>query len=73
MWPPFGKELLILFFHRSMFSLYYVYLLFFHFGFEGGTLGLIASVPGHCLPFAYQWTFEREELLSCAFKGRWAF
>ena len=23
-----------------------------HFRFEGGTLFLIASVPGHCLPFA---------------------
>ena len=22
-----------------------------HFGFQGGTLDLIPSVPGHCLPF----------------------
>ena len=24
---------------------------YFHFGSEGGTLVLITSVPGHCLPF----------------------
>ena len=24
-----------------------------HFGFEGRTLVLIASVPGHCLPFTF--------------------
>ena len=24
-----------------------------HFGFEGGTLVLIASVPGHCLTFTF--------------------
>ena len=24
-----------------------------HFGFEGGTLVLIASVPGHCLPITF--------------------
>ena len=24
-----------------------------HFCFEGGTLGLIAPVPGHCLPFNF--------------------
>ena len=28
-----------------------VYLVVSHFGFEGGTVVLIAQVPGHCLPF----------------------
>ena len=32
-----------------------------HFGFEGGTLVLIASVPGHCLSF----TFISEFLWLC--------
>ena len=34
-----------------MFSLYFdiVIVVISHFGFEGGTLVLIASVPGHCL------------------------
>ena len=45
---------------NRMFSLYYVYLyflFFYHFGFEGETLVLIALVPGHCLPFSYKaWT-----------------
>ena len=40
---PFGKELLT----RLVFS---------HFGFEGGTLVLIASVPGHCLSFICYYT-----------------
>ena len=37
-----------------MFSLYFdiVILGISHFGFEGGTLVLIVSVPGHCLSFA---------------------
>ena len=37
-----------------IFSLYFDFLQFFvisHFGFEGGTLVLIASVPVHCLSF----------------------
>ena len=37
-----------------MFSLYFeviVILVICHFGFEGGALVLIASVPGHCLHF----------------------
>ena len=29
----------------------FVDLVVFHFGFEDRTLVLIASVPGHCLPF----------------------
>ena len=31
----------------------FVDLVVFHFGFEGRTLVLIASVPGHCLPFTF--------------------
>ena len=45
--------------NNSLFGLPYVVFVFLlfvvlvisHFGFEGGTLVLIASVPGHCLPF----------------------
>ena len=38
-----------------MFSLYFeiVILVISHFGFEGGTLVLIASVPGHYLLFTF--------------------
>ena len=40
-----------------VFSLYYdrlfVILLISNFGFESGTLVLIASVPDHCLPFTF--------------------
>ena len=31
-----------------------VFLVISNFGFEGGTLFLIASVPGHCLSFTFQ-------------------
>ena len=50
---PFGKELLI---RLATFSLYIISILFVvsHFGFGGGTLILIAQVPGHCLPFTSQ-------------------
>ena len=37
-----------------MFSLYidfFIILVNSHFGLEGGTLVLMASVPGYCLPF----------------------
>ena len=36
-----------------MFSLHFNFVIFVisHFGFKGGTLVLIASVPGHCLSF----------------------
>ena len=34
-----------------MFSLKFEILEISHFGFEGGDLVLIASLPGHCLPF----------------------
>ena len=33
----------------------------FPFGFESGTLVLIASVPGHCLHFTYYKRSEKEE------------
>ena len=40
-----------------MFAFYFdfniVILVIFHFGFEGRTLVLIASVPGHCLSFHF--------------------
>ena len=40
-----------------MFSMYFdlgiLILVIFHFGFEGGTLVQIASVPGHCLSFTF--------------------
>ena len=38
---------------NRMFSLLclFVALVVSHFGFEGGTLALIVTVPGHCLPF----------------------
>ena len=53
-WPPFGKGLHIL---STLCSLCYVYLYaaltVSHFCFEGKTLVMIASVPGHCLPFTF--------------------
>ena len=41
----------------SIISLYFdiVILVISHFGFEGGTLVLIASVTGHCLYFTSQY------------------
>ena len=38
-----------------MFSLLCPFVAFvvFHFGFEGRTSNLFASVPGHCLPFTF--------------------
>ena len=29
-----------------------------HFGFEGGTVGLISPVSGHCLPLILIWSYE---------------
>ena len=43
-WPPFGKELLI----------WLTVCHIFQFGFEGGTVVLIAPVPGHYLHFTFQ-------------------
>ena len=43
--PVCGKTKIILTYHVI------VILVILHFGFEGWTLVLIASVPGHCLPF----------------------
>ena len=53
---------MILYLRRSTFweynkrkhcTVFIVILVISHFGFEGGTLVLIASVPGHCLPFTF--------------------
>ena len=39
----------------ALFALFlFVTLVVSHFGFNGGTMVLIAPVPGHCLPFAFQ-------------------
>ena len=48
---PIGRELLIRFTVCSVCVLTYCDFVVSHFGFEGGTLVLIASVPGHCLSF----------------------
>ena len=50
---PFWKELLIRL--NGMFSLIclFVALVVSYLGFEDRTLVLIASVPGHCLPFTF--------------------
>ena len=54
---------------NRMFSLLclYVALVVFHFSFEGGTLVLIASVSGHCLPNFFGKTKRRStcKLQSC--------
>ena len=52
----FWIELLIRFTVCSFCILTYctVILVISHIGFEGGTLFLIASVPGHCLSFTFQ-------------------
>ena len=43
------------FLERAAYSVYHMFSLYFdlvyHFDFEGRTLVLIASVPGHCLSF----------------------
>ena len=46
---------------NRMFSLLclFVALVVSHLGFEGRTLVLIASVPGHCLPFTYFYSEHR--------------
>ena len=53
--------------NKRMFSLHYVYFVFFlsYFSFEGGTMGLIALVPGHCLPLRKQ-----NHALYCKFSRR---
>ena len=52
-WPPFGERAA----HsvNRMFTLIclFVSLVVSDFGFEGRALVLIASVPGHCLPFTF--------------------
>ena len=52
-WPPFGRELLIRFTVGSLVFWLIVFLIISHFGFEGETLVLIASVSGHCLYFTF--------------------
>ena len=50
---------MVTFWERDAHSVYRMYSLYFnivilvisHFGFEGGTLVLIAPVPGHCFSF----------------------
>ena len=51
-----------------MFSLYFdiVNLAIFHFGFEGGTLVLIAFVPGHCLSFTLHYKLFSQSLFPTA-------
>ena len=47
------------------FFLLIVILVIFHFDFEIGTLGLIASVPGHCLSFTfyrYMWDVKMSKI-----------
>ena len=51
--PPFGRELLIRFAVCSLCILTYRILVSSHFGFEGWTLVLIASAPGHCLSSSF--------------------
>ena len=54
------------FWERTAHSGYRIFSLYFdieisvisHFGFEGGTLVLIASVSGHCLSFTFNSSFE---------------
>ena len=55
-WPIFGKELLIRLAVCSLctVSICYFVVISFHFGFEGGNVVLIASVPDQCLPFTFQ-------------------
>ena len=52
-WPPFGRELLIRFTVCSLCILAYCSFSYFPLWFEGGTLVLLASVPGHYLSFTF--------------------
>ena len=38
---------------NSVKHIFFLYFPFSYIGFEGGTLFLIASVPGHCLGFTF--------------------
>ena len=42
-----------------VFYIFTVFLVISHFGFEGGTLVLIASVPGHCLSFTLKYILRK--------------
>ena len=50
-WPPFGRELLIWFTACFLCIMTYCNSFISQFGFDGGTLVLIVSVPGLCLSF----------------------
>ena len=52
-WPPFGRELLVWFSYVLFVFLLSVILDISHFCFEGGTLVLVVSIPGHCLSFTF--------------------
>ena len=62
--PPFGTKLLIRLTVCSVLCLF-VALVVSHFGYECRTLVLIASVPGHCLPFTVLIRFEQESNKRC--------
>ena len=49
----FGREVLIRFTICSLCISTYCNFNYSHFGFDGGTLVLIALVPDHCLPFTF--------------------
>ena len=51
----FGIELLILLIICSLLVLCIFVKKFYHFGFEGETFVVIASVTGHCLPFFFSY------------------
>ena len=58
-WPPFGEELLIRLTLRSLCIMSICYCVVSpHFGFECGTVALMAPVPGHCA-YLYIITFAR--------------
>ena len=52
-WPHFGKELRIRLTTCSLVLCLFVILVVSYFGFEGGTLILIAPVPDHCLHYTF--------------------
>ena len=47
-WPPSGKGLLIWLTESSLCIMFILSFVFFRFGFEGGTVGFVESVLGHC-------------------------
>ena len=57
-WAPFERNLLIWFTVCSLCILAHFFVIS-HFVFEGGTLFLIDSVPGNCLPFTFNVISQR--------------